>query len=214
MRANRRLLLAALALAPVLFACSTTSPTRFYVLSTIADKPTEAPANVAVGVGPINLPQYLDRPQIVTRLSSNQLAVGDFDQWGGQLDDNVARTLAGNLSILLQTDRVQLFPWKDDDSLDYAVTVDVINFEQDVDGSSLLDVYWSLVESKTGRVKLRRHATYRESGGAPITDTQAHGQTAILSASAKRPYDSVVAAMSRNLGALSRDIAKTIATGS
>ncbi len=140
MRANRRLLLAALALAPVLFACSTTSPTRFYVLSTIADKPAEAPANVAVGVGPINLPQYLDRPQIVTRLSSNQLAVGDFDQWGGQLDDNLARTLAGNLSILLQTDRVQLYPWKDDDSLDYAVTVDVINFEQDVDGSSLLDV--------------------------------------------------------------------------
>jgi uncharacterized lipoprotein YmbA len=214
MRANRRLLLAALALAPVLFACSTTSPTRFYVLSTIADKPTDAAVDIAVGVGPINLPQYLDRPQIVTRLSSNQLAVGDFDQWGGQLEDGFARTLAGNLSILLQTDRVQIFPWKDDDSLDYAIVVDVINFEQDVDGSSLLDVYWSLVESKTGRVKLRRHATYREPGGAPITDSQAHGGTAILSDSAKRPYDSVVAAMSRNLGALSRDIAKTITTGS
>ena len=135
MRSNRRLLLAALALAPLLFACSTTSPTRFYVLSTIGDKPTEAPANVAIGVGPINLPQYLDRPQIVTRLSSNQLAVGDFDQWGGQLEDGFARTLAGNLSVLLQTDRVQIFPWKDDQSLDYAIVVDVINFEQDVDGS-------------------------------------------------------------------------------
>jgi uncharacterized lipoprotein YmbA len=212
MRSNRRLSLAVLAVALVLFACSTTSPTRFYVLSTIGDKLAEAPANVSVGVGPINLPQYLDRPQLVTRLSSNQLAVGEFDQWGGQLDDNVARTLAGNLSILLQIDRVQLFPWKDDQSLDYAVTVDVINFEQDVDGSSLLDVYWSLVEAKTGRVILRRHAAYREPGGPPITEAQARGQGSLL-ADSKRAYDSVVAAMSRNLGALSRDIAKAIQGG-
>jgi uncharacterized lipoprotein YmbA len=205
--------LTALAAAPVLFACSTTSPTRFYVLSTIADKPTEAPSDVSVGVGPINLPQYLDRPQIVTRLSSNQLAVGEFDQWGGQLDDGFARTLAGNLSLLLRTDQVQLYPWKDEESLDYAVTVDVINFEQDVDGSSLLDVYWSLLEAKTGRAKLRRHATYRDPGGAPVTDTQAHGQSPILSGNGKRPYDSVVAAMSRTLGGLSRDIAKAIRGG-
>jgi uncharacterized protein len=214
MRSNRRLLLTALALAPVLYACSTTSPTRFYVLSTISDKPAAAPASISVGVGPINLPQYLDRPQIVTRLSSNQLAVGEFDQWGGQLDDNMARTLAGNLSILLQTDQVHLYPWKDDESLYDAVTVDVINFEQDVDGSSLLDVYWSILEPKTGRVKLRRHATYRDPGGPPITEAQARSQGGLLGENKQRPYDGVVAAMSRNLGALSREIAKAISSGS
>lgn len=215
MRPNRRTLLTALALSPVLYACSTTSPTRFYVLSTIADKPEGPPTSVSIGVGPINLPQYLDRPQIVTRLSSNQLVVGEFDQWGGQLDDNVARTLAGNLSILLQTDRVQLYPWKDEDSLNYAVAVDVINFEQDVDGSSLLDVYWSLTDARTEQVKLRRHATYREAGGTPITEAQARSQGGgLLGDSKSRPYDGVVAAMSRNLGALSRDIAKVIASGS
>jgi uncharacterized lipoprotein YmbA len=202
-----------MALAPVLYACSTTSPTRFYVLSTIGDKPEGAPANVSIGVGPINLPQYLDRPQIVTRLSSNQLVVGEFDQWGGQLDDGFARTLAGNLSILLQTDQVQIYPWKDEESLGYAVTVDVLNFEQDVDGSSLLDVYWSLLEARTGRVKLRRHATYREPGGTPITEAQARSQGGLLGDGKRRPYDNVVAAMSRNLGALSRDIAKAIAGG-
>jgi uncharacterized lipoprotein YmbA len=141
------------------------------------------------------------------------LVVGEFDQWGGQLDDSFARTLAGNLSVLLQTDRVQLYPWKDEESLDYAVTVDVINFEQDVDGSSLLDVYWSLVEAKTGRLKQRRHASYREPGGTPITEAQARNQGGLLGDNKQRPYDSVVAAMSRNLGALSRDIAKVIQSG-
>jgi uncharacterized lipoprotein YmbA len=211
MRPNRRTLLTALALAPVLYACSTTSPTRFYVLSTITDKPEGTPANVSIGVGPINLPQYLDRPQIVTRLSSNQLVVGEFDQWGGQLDDGFARTLAGNLSVLLQTDQVQIYPWKDEESLSHAVTVDVLNFEQDVDGSSLLDVYWSLVDARTERVKLRRRGTYREPGGTPITEAQARSSgSGLLGDSKSRPYDGVVAAMSRNLGSLSRDIAKAI----
>jgi uncharacterized lipoprotein YmbA len=210
---NRRTLLTGLALSPVLFACSTTSPTRFYVLSTITDQPGGTPSNVAIGVGPINLPQYLDRPQIVTRLSSNQLVVGEFDQWGGQLDDGFARTLAGNLSRLLQTDQVQIYPWKDESSLGYAVTVDVLNFEQDVDGSSLLDVYWSLLEPQTERVKLRRHATYREPGNTPITEAQARSSGGLLGDNKSRPYDGVVAAMSRNLGALSRDIAKAIQGG-
>ena len=214
MRLHIHLLLSILALAPLMVACSTTAPTRFYVLSGVTEKPAETPTNTALGVGPINLPQYLDRPQIVTRISSNQLAVGEFDQWGGQLDDGFARTLAGNLSILLGTDQVQIYPWKDETSLTYAVTVDVLNFEQDVDGSSLLDVYWSLLEPETGKVKLRRHATYRDPGGTPITDSEAHGQSGLLGDSKKRPYDSVVAAMSRNLGALSRDIAKAIQGGS
>jgi uncharacterized protein len=139
--------------------------------------------------------------------------VGEFDQWGGQLDDGFARTLAGNLSRLLQTDQVQIYPWKDQESLAYAVTVDVLNFEQDVDGSSLLDVYWSLIEPRTGRVKLRRHATYREPGGPPITEAQARSSGGLLGESKARPYDAVVAAMSRNLAALSRDIAKAIQVG-
>lgn len=213
MRPNRRTMLTALVLAPALYACSTTSPTRFYVLSSITGKPEGTPSNVAIGVGPINLPQYLDRPQIVTRLSSNQLVVGEFDQWGGQLDDGFARTLAGNLSVLLQTDQVRIYPWKDAQSLTYAVTIDVINFEQDVDGSSLLDVYWSLLEPQTERVKLRRHATYREPGGTPITEAQARSAGGLLGDNKSRPYDSVVAAMSRNLGALSRDVAKAIQGG-
>ena len=55
MRTNRRTLPTALALSPVLYACSTTSPIRFYVLSTITDKPEGSPANISVGVGPVNL---------------------------------------------------------------------------------------------------------------------------------------------------------------
>src|SRR5262249_15427544 len=94
--------------------CSNTSPTRFYVLSAMTDQAAAVPGKgPAVGIGPITLPQYLNRPQIVTPVSGNQLAVAEVDQWGGDLNDNVTRALATNLSSLLETDRVFPFPWKD-----------------------------------------------------------------------------------------------------
>jgi uncharacterized protein len=188
--------------------CSNTPPTRFYVLSGIDDQPAALPGKgVAIGIGPVTLPQYLNRPQIVTRIGSNQMAFAEFDQWGGDLNDNVTRVVAANLSSLLKTDRVSLYPWKDEAPIDEQVTIDVVNFEQDVDGSSLLTAYWSIVDPRKLEVKLMRRSTYRDAGERPqITSWSA-------SASQKgssRPYDAIVAAMSRNLEALSRDIADVI----
>jgi len=201
-------------LALALGSCSSTPPTRFYVLSPIADEAAAVPGKgPAIGIGPITLPQYLNRPQIVTRVSGNQLAVAEFDQWGGDLNDNMARTLAANLGSLLQTDRVSLFPWKDETPIDDQVTIDVEHFEQDVDGSSLLTAYWSIVDPKNGKVKLMRRSSYRDSGGAAASGTVAPGAAASSGTSqggGAHPYNAVVAAMSRNLEALSRDIATAI----
>jgi uncharacterized protein len=199
----------AVLLSLALGSCSSTPPTRFYVLSAIAVPPPAVTGKApAIGIGPITLPQYLNRPQIVTRISGNQLAVAEFDQWGGDLNDNLTRTLAANLSSLLETDRVSLFPWKDETPIDYQVTIDVEHFEQDVDGSSLLTAYWSIVDPKTGKVKLMRRSSYRDAGGPAASGTA--GSTGTSQGGGAHPYGAVVAAMSRNLESLSRDIASAI----
>jgi uncharacterized protein len=189
--------------------CSNTPPTRFYVLSAMADHAAAVPGKgTAIGIGPITLPQYLNRPQIVTRSGGNQLAVAEFDQWGGDLNDNVTRVLAANLSSLLETDRVSLYPWKDEAPIDHQVTIDVVSFEQDVDGRSVLNAYWSIVDPRSGKAKLMRRSSYRDGsdtappGTAPSTGTSQSSGTLT--------YDAIVAAMSRNLEALSRDIASAI----
>jgi uncharacterized protein len=92
-------------------ACAST-PSRFYVLNTLPASET-VPATAAergpvIGVGPITLPKYLDRPQIVTRASRNQLALGEFDRWAEPLQDNVLRVLAQNLMLLIPTDHILL----------------------------------------------------------------------------------------------------------
>src|SRR5476651_2063711 len=92
-----RLLTVALILS-ALGGCSD-KPTRLYVLTADVANPGAASAQgIPIGVGPVTLPKYLDRPQVVTRTASNSLNQADLDQWGGNLADNITRVLATNLA--------------------------------------------------------------------------------------------------------------------
>lgn len=196
---------AAVVLAPLALAgCGSDKPTRLYVLSaTTEQSATMSPQGVAVGVGPITLPKYLDRPQIVMGVSANQLSQANLDQWGGDLNDNITRVLATNLSDLLGTERVSLYPWKDRAPIDFQVTMDVSKFETEADGSTVLSVFWNLVNASDGTVLEMHRSTYRDAGKGAAGSMSAATDSA-------RPYDAAVAAMSRNLSLLSNDIATAI----
>jgi uncharacterized lipoprotein YmbA len=200
MRLTPTLMLAGLVLL-ALAACMGDKPTRLYVLTATTEKPAAtSPNGLAIGIGPITLPKYLDRPQIVTSVETNSLDQANFDQWGGDLNDNITRVLATNLSNLLATDRISLYPWKDGAPVDYQVTLDVSRFEQDKDGSSVLNVFWSIVNPRDGTVLLMRRSSY----------SQAATAGAAAGADNPRPYDPQAAAMSQDLAALSRDVATAI----
>jgi uncharacterized lipoprotein YmbA len=219
MRPYPALALAALFLLPVLGGCTGDKPTRLYVLSAMPDAPgSNSGQGIPIGVGPVTLPKYLDRPQIITRMNGNALSQAQFDQWGGDLNDNITRVLASNLSELLKTDRVSLYPWKDRAPVDYEVTLDVTRFEQVGDGSVVLSVFWSVVDPKDGKVLLMRRSDYRDNHGVAKASTSstpngtstAAGTTGPGTPDGARPYDALVAAMSRDLELLSRDVAAAI----
>ncbi|HKF61278.1 MAG TPA: PqiC family protein [Dongiaceae bacterium] len=179
--------------------CPGNAPTRLYVLTATTDKPAStSPEGAAIGVGPITLPKYLDRPQIVTRVAANSLDQANLDQWGGDLNDNITRVVATNLSNLLATDRVSLYPWKDGAPVDFQVTMDISRFEQDKDGNAVLNVFWSIV-NKDGTMLLMRRSSYTQPAGEPASQSDN-----------ARPFDAQAAAMSRDLALLSHDIATAI----
>lgn len=203
MHLHAKRLLTAMLVLPALIGCGTSKPTRLYVLSTNTTRPTaDSPQGIPIGIGPVTVPRYLDRLQLITRVTSNSLAQNDVDQWGGDLADNITRVLATNLANILNTDRVSLYPWKTGAPVDYQITLDVTRFEQDPDGSSVLDVFWSLEKPIDGKVILMRRSSYREAETTVAAIGSAQG--------AARSYDAVAAAMSRNLETLSRDIAAAI----
>jgi uncharacterized lipoprotein YmbA len=193
-RCGRWLALAALAAGLLLTGCAATTPTRFYTLSGLVAPPDEAAPGLphpAIGVGPVTLPEYLNRPQIVTRVGSNGIALADFDSWAEPLDGLFARVLTENLSLLLNTDDVVPLPLRRTIPLDYDVEVNVNRFDVDSEGHAVLDARW---------------VVYRDVSGELV-----HGarSTIVLPA----PTDDQAAdakALSQTLGDLSRQIAAAI----
>jgi uncharacterized lipoprotein YmbA len=184
--------------------CGKSEPSRFYVLSyggdpAARDATTTVRKGLGIGVGPVKMPDYLDRPQIVTRNGANHLQLAEFDQWGGELAKNFTRVLAETLSSELSTDRVSLYPWQQSTPVDYQVTVRVTAFELDQSGDIRLDARWSIVDGKARKILLMARSSHREATGS--------GGSAIDGAVS---YQAVAGAMSRNIQSLGHDIATRI----
>jgi uncharacterized lipoprotein YmbA len=176
--------------------CGRTQTARFYTLNALTDPPTErqaAPAarSVAVGLGPIRLPEYLDRPQIVTRISPNEVRFAEYHRWAGPLAGDLSSTLAENLSILLGTDRIALYPWKATTPIDCRVEIEVSRFDGKPGDSVVLESQWIVFSGDRRRVLGTSTSSLRE----PVNG---------------KGCEALVAAQSRALAALGREIAEAI----
>jgi len=147
-----RIRLATLAALLLLGGCSAAPATRFYTLDPVvaapAARPQESAARVAkpltIVVTDVRLPQYLDRPQIVTRGSDQRLRFAEYEHWGGNLRDEMIRILAENLGRLLPNDRVIAAPHPVPLQPDYRLALEVQRFERDADGRVQLTARWWL----------------------------------------------------------------------
>ena len=131
----------------------TQKDTRFYLLQPIANmSPGEqfSAEGVGLAIGPVRVREYLNQPQIVTRTKENQIILHDFHSWGEPLDRNLIAVLAENLSNLLETDQVLLFPWRRrPPDLDYQVAVDFIRFDGNLGGEASLLVRYAILDFPT-----------------------------------------------------------------
>ena len=188
---NTRLPLIAMSLCLSLAGCVSSPPPRFYVLAPLStERPVDAGTEIAVGVGPVELPDYLDRQQIVTRSGQNELKLAEFDRWGESLRDNAAQVLAENLAVLLPSKKISTYPWRRSAQVAYQVTVKVTRFDHTEGGETVLGARWSILDG-AGAELLTRESRYVES---PAGDS----------------YPATVAAMNRALAQFSREVANAI----
>jgi len=172
--------------------CATTPPSTFYTLTPIPEAGSRsAPISdggVAVGIGPVDFPEFLDRPQIVSRAGPNRLDLDELHRWGGSLQDDFLRVLGENLAHLLGTSRIQVYPADVRFPLDYRVIAEVLSFEGTAADEAVLRVRWAVLDPYFEQARLVRETSYR---------IRAKGPT----------QGDMIAAMSETVGELSRDIA-------
>ncbi|OOZ41951.1 hypothetical protein BOW53_01930 [Solemya pervernicosa gill symbiont] len=171
-----------------------TLPHRYYVINAA---PAEAASEVVnkqrvLQVGSLRLPQYLDRPQLVTRHSGNRLAMAEHHQWGGNLRKDMIRVLAKNLSIMLETPHLYIAPQQPSGRLDVRIDVEVMSFEREADGQVAITAQWRLISGDGSEIETR---------------FTSHKSPVLLS---EEDYEGTVAQMSRVFSAMSREIANAI----
>lgn len=193
---------AAIASLALLGGCSLLKPsadtTRYYVLTALspgASAESSLPSSsqlLSIGLGPVVLPGYLDRSELVARLAPNELHVADNDRWGEPLVEGFRRILRQDLCVLLGTDRVVQYPFHAKSPPALVLTVDVSHFEPiGTEARVKLVARWSL-RAGDGRVLAGDETTVLE----PITDGEGRGAE--------------VAAMSRALGRLAGTLVSAV----
>jgi hypothetical protein len=206
-RRSRSMRLLAVAAVLLVAGCASTPPSAFYTLTPLPEASGRAGdlggSGIAVGLGPVSFPQFLDRPQIVTRDGANRLVVNEFHRWGGTVQDDFLRVWGENLAYLLGSSRVALFPSESRMTLDYRVPAEVLAFEGAADGSAVLRVRWSVTDDRLRQSFAAREDAYR----CPIRATAATGASP---AADDARYAAVVAALSDCLGDFSRDVAAVL----
>ena len=182
------------ALAAAWAGCATPR-SAFYTLSPAAGAGGGAApspsAPLPVRVGPVSVPEIVDRPQIVSRTGPNRISIDEFHRWASPLRDDIGRVVALDLASLLGDALVTATPHPEAGEPGYRVRIDVMAFESEPGKASALDAAWTVQP--------------REGDGRPRS-----GRSTVREEVRGPEYSDLAAAHSRALGRMSADIADAI----
>jgi len=151
-------------------ACSTSPTNNFYILTanSSANSVTKNAENNStsntkvddensvnksvVGVGPITVPDYLQRSPIAYSMTNNHLIVSSVDQWSEPLDKAIGRVMAVNLSRLYPSRSTLTFPWRIESKPQFAIRISIIELNRQSVDQAVLEADWTLVDIKKRQV--------------------------------------------------------------
>ena len=173
------------------------SPTpRFYVLNAQDENQVSKKVNIAsevfIGVGPVKIPEYLDRPQMVTQGKEKMLKFAQFDRWGESLDLGLTRLIRENLTVMLPGAKFTLYPWNLTIPVKYQVAVEIVQLDSKLDQDLFLVAQWLIIDAQNSKTMVMKRSEFRQ----PIIPQN---------------YSGLVKTLSMACAALSGEIAETLA---
>ncbi len=169
---NRLLLLFLLPLLLILTisgGCLSSQPSKFYILTPVNHDAAEtfnlnstgngaegidlknSFGNLTLGIGPVSIAKYLDRSQIVVRLSPNEVKLEDFHKWAGSPRDEIPAILMENLAVILGIETIYKYPWKRYVDPDYQISVEILQLDGQPGESVHLVARWEILQGKAGK---------------------------------------------------------------
>jgi uncharacterized lipoprotein YmbA len=184
--------------AAVICGCGTSPPARIYTLDPIGQQEpgqvvSRGGTAVSVSITPVELPDYLDRSQIVTRQGIHGLKVAEFDRWGGSLSQSITTVLVENLSSLLSSNRVFATPWPGPERADYRVAIRILRLDCIPAKQVVLKAQWLILKG-------------------PEKHEMASGLSTFTEGVSGEGYETLVDSIAHTVGQLGQEIARKITT--
>jgi hypothetical protein len=179
-------------------ACASSPTPRYFRLTAAAEPAAGTGTGTSSGaaiVGPFQLAEYLDRPQIVTRDGENGVTVADFERWAEPLDANFQSVVTANVARLLGSDRILEYPAQTILKPERRVTGRISRLDVDTQGRAVLEVQWGVLDASGAAAG---------PGGQPGRRSRYETQAADAS------YAARVAAMNAAVTAFSADVAAAL----
>lgn len=166
-----------------LAACAAPLQPRYYTLS--AELPparTSTAAGYRVAIGPVSVPEALDRPQLVLRAAPYRYAISDANRWAEPLKREIPRVLAQDVAQRLPAALVAAYTQYGGQEADFRVLIDVLRFESAPGEAAVFEAAWS-VRDRTGKRLHEAHfaltETVNAAGVEPIVAAHRKALTAL-----------------------------------
>ena len=175
--------IALLCLISLILSCAKSSkPVEYYMLDASVgidnNQTLKGDEGPMIGLGPIRLPEYLDRFQMVVAVSENKYKLIDGHRWAEKLDQNISLALFKTLPAQLGTDRMIRYPWPQRPGVDFQIKIDILELNIDEKGQSQLIVQWS-IKSKDETI-LNKRSSFTAQASTTDIDKMVQAQSECL----------------------------------
>ena len=183
--------------------CGSSPKSTYYTLSA-PPIPAELNTNkTRIMVGPVSLPELIDRPQLVVQVSGNEVAMQEYHRWAGSLKGNIGNAIVANLARDLATSNVWSFSQTTQSNYDYQIVVDVQNMDSKLGESVLVDVLWTIKP-----VAITPKSRDMNTDGSKPKSMM--GRSVVREPVTNSQIESLVTAQSRAFAKVSNEIAQSI----
>ena len=166
----------------ILSCAKSSKPVEYYMLDASVgidnNQTLKGDEGPMIGLGPIRLPEYLDRFQMVVAVSQNKYKLIDGHRWAEKLDQNISLALFKTLPGQLGTDKMIRYPWPQRPGVDFQVKIDILELNVDQDGQSQLMAQWS-IKSKDKTI-LNKRSTFTAQASTTDIDKMVQAQSECL----------------------------------
>ncbi len=171
---------------------------RFYRLTSISQESSEGDFKMksgaaVVGIGPIKIPEYLNRPQIATVNMNRMLTFAQFDRWAEPLDLSMLRVLSENLASSMAGADIEMYPWNILIPVRLQVVLDVMQIDIELEKDLIFVVRWSVLDLKNKSLVFSRRTVLKE----PVKPSNYSGVASALSSVLRRLGNEIIQELSQ-----------------